>query len=172
MASGKTQLVAQDQRADIGDALYDPKTGRAQAYSVNYLKSEYVPLDPSMTADLAFLKEAAKGQFAITSRTDADDKWLVTVDRVTTPQTTWLYERKGQRLTPLFAARPELEGAPLVQMFPQEIKARGWARRADWRHAEGVNGAGETRGRVRGRLEGRDRSEVGECRAGRPGLSG
>ncbi len=124
VATGRSRVIAQDPRADINEALYDPKTGRVQAYAVDYLKSEYVPLDPAMKADIAFLNQAAKGQYTVTSRTDADDRWLLTIDRVTVPQSTWLYERKSKRLTLLFAARPELEGAPLVQMFPHEIKAR------------------------------------------------
>ena len=124
VASSKTKIIAQNARADIGSGMFHPVSGRVQAYSVDYLKQEYVALDPSIKADLAFLKNAAKGQFRVVSRTDADDKWVVNVDRVTVPGSTWLYERKGKRLTQLFVARPELEGMPLVQMFPQEIKAR------------------------------------------------
>jgi dipeptidyl aminopeptidase/acylaminoacyl peptidase len=124
VASGKTGLIVEDTRADIGPALYDPRSGRAQAYSVEYLKRDYLPLVPDVKADLDFLRNAAQGQFEIASRTDADDKWVVTIDRVTAPVSTWLYERRGKRLTRLFVNRPELEGAPLVQMFPQEIKAR------------------------------------------------
>jgi dipeptidyl aminopeptidase/acylaminoacyl peptidase len=124
VASGKTKIVAQDPRADISSGLSHPITGRVQAYSVDYLKQEYVALDPSIKSDLAFLKNAAKGEFRVVSRTDADDKWVVNIDRVTAPGSTWLYERKGKRLTQLFVTRPELEGMPLVQMFPQEIKAR------------------------------------------------
>jgi dipeptidyl aminopeptidase/acylaminoacyl peptidase len=124
VASGKARVIAQDPRADIGAALHHPTTGRAQAYSVEYLKQEYMPLTASIKPDLAFLKGAAKGEFRVVSRSDADDKWIVNVDRVTEPGSTWLYERKGKRLTRLYVARPELEGTPLVQMFPQEIKAR------------------------------------------------
>ncbi len=125
VASGATRVLAQDPRADIGSALYDPTTGRVQAYQVDYLKSEYVPLnDAAMAADLSYLKTATQGEFEITSRTDADDKWLLAVDRVTAPLSTWLYERGPRRLTQLFMARPELEGAPLVQMYPHEIKSR------------------------------------------------
>jgi dipeptidyl aminopeptidase/acylaminoacyl peptidase len=124
VASGKTSIIAQDPRADISAALYHPVTGRAQAYSVEYLKHEYVPLTSSIKPDLDFLKRAAKGEFRIVSRSDADDKWVVNMDRLTEPGSTWLYERKGKRLTKLYVARPELEGAPLAQMFPQEIKAR------------------------------------------------
>ncbi|HEY0063034.1 MAG TPA: hypothetical protein VGC21_13005 [Telluria sp.] len=43
---------------------------------------------------------------------------------MTTPFSFWLYERKGKRLSKLFVARPELEGAPLVAMQDNEIKTR------------------------------------------------
>ena len=124
VATGKNTVIAEDVRADIGGALPDKQTGRLLAYSVDYLKSEYVPLTNDLKADLDYLKKNTKGQFAITSRTDADDKWLVAVDPVTAPASTWLYDRKAKKLTLLYVSRPELEGAPLVAMHPQEIKSR------------------------------------------------
>nr|WP_315252089.1 S9 family peptidase [uncultured Duganella sp.] len=124
VASGKTTVVAEDARADIGGVITDKRTGRVLAYSVDYLKQEYVPLNDALKADLAFLKQNTKGQFSVTSRTEADDKWLVAVDPVTAPASTWLYDRKAKKLTQLYVSRPELEGAPLVAMHPQEIKAR------------------------------------------------
>jgi dipeptidyl aminopeptidase/acylaminoacyl peptidase len=124
VATGKATIVAQDPRADIANALYDTRTGEVQAYNVDYLKQEYVPLSPALKSDLEFLKKNTKGQFTIASRTEADDKWLVSVDAVTAPPATWLYDRKTKRLTQLYVTRPELEGAPLAQMYPQEIKSR------------------------------------------------
>ncbi len=124
VATGQTRILAEDPRADISNALYDIHTGRALAYELEYLQREYLPLDPAISADLAFLKHAAKGDFSIVSQNDANDKWVVEIDAVTTPPSTWLYERKGKRLRKLFVSRPELEGAPLVQMFPQTIPAR------------------------------------------------
>ncbi|APA67508.1 S9 family peptidase [Janthinobacterium sp. 1_2014MBL_MicDiv] len=124
VASGKSTLVAQDARADISDALYDTRTGRVQAYAVEYLQQDYLPLGEDLKDDLAFLKKHTPGQFTVTSRTDADDKWLVAVDAVTAPVSSWLYERKGRKLTRLYVTRPELEGAPLMPMHAQEIKAR------------------------------------------------
>jgi dipeptidyl aminopeptidase/acylaminoacyl peptidase len=124
IASGKTTVVAEDARADISGAITDKRTGRVQAYSVDYLKQEYVPLNEDLKADLAFLKQQNKGQFNIGSRTEADDKWVVQFDPVTAPASTWLYDRKAKKLTQLYVSRPELEGAPLVAMHPQEIKAR------------------------------------------------
>jgi dipeptidyl aminopeptidase/acylaminoacyl peptidase len=124
VASGKTTVIAEDGRADIGGALADKRTGRLQAYSVDYLTQEYIPLNNDLKDDLAFLKKNTKGQFTVTSRTEADDKWLVAVDPVTAPASTWLYQRKARKLTQLFVSRPELERAPLAAMHPQEIKAR------------------------------------------------
>ncbi|WP_174292579.1 S9 family peptidase [Sphingomonas bacterium] len=123
-ATGKMTLLADSPKADIGSALADPKTGRIQAYAVNYLRTEYVPLDGSIKADLAFLKAQNKGQFGIGSRTDDDSKWIVGFDPVTAPASTWLYDRHAKTLKQLYVSRPELEGAPLVAMHPQEIKAR------------------------------------------------
>ena len=124
IASGKTRVVAEDARADISSGMPDTRTGRLLAYQLNYLKADYVALDPKIKADLAFLKKQARGAFFITSRSEDDTKWIVVIDRVTEPSTTFLYERKGKRLTKLYTARPELEGAPLVQMLPKEIKSR------------------------------------------------
>jgi dipeptidyl aminopeptidase/acylaminoacyl peptidase len=124
MATGRKTVLAQNARADIGGALTNPKTGRVEAYAVNYLKNEWVPLDNSVKADLQFLKSRLKGELNVVSRTDADDKWIVAVDPVTAPSSAWLYERKGKKLTKLYTTRPELEGATLAAMHPVEIKSR------------------------------------------------
>ena len=124
VASGKTTVVAEDPRADISNALQDKRTGRVLAYGVDYLKQEYVPLTEELKADLAYLKKNIKGQFFLSSRNEADDKWLITVDPVTAPSSTWLYDRKAKKLSQLYVSRPELEGAPLAAMHPQEIKSR------------------------------------------------
>jgi dipeptidyl aminopeptidase/acylaminoacyl peptidase len=124
MASNARQVVAQDPRADVAGGLFNPRTGRIEAYQVDYLKSDYVPVGDAVTADLAFLKGQNKGQFFIGSRTDADDKWLVSFDPVSAPSSTWLYDRKARKLTQLYVGRPELVGAPLQPMQAVEIPAR------------------------------------------------
>lgn len=124
VATGKITLIASDRRADISDAMVDPASGKVQAYQVEYLKREYRAVDRRVRDDLAFLKRAARGDFEIVSRTDADDKWIVAIDRVTAPPSTWLYERAGKTLSKLFVIRSELEDAPLVPMFPRTITSR------------------------------------------------
>jgi dipeptidyl aminopeptidase/acylaminoacyl peptidase len=124
VASGKTTVLAQDAKADIDNALVDPATGKVQAYSVQYLKPEWVALDPAVKDDLAFLVQQLKGNVRIGSRTDADDFWTVTVDPVVKPSATYLYDRKAKKLSQLFVSRPELEKATLVPMYPEEIRTR------------------------------------------------
>lgn len=124
VASGTTTVLAENPRADIGEVLTDPQTGRAQAYAAEYLKTEWKAIDPAIEGDLDFLKSRLKGNLGIGSRTDADDAWTVTVDPVTAPATTYLYRRKAKQLVKLFVNRPELEKATLSPMYPQEIRTR------------------------------------------------
>src|SRR3954454_16316209 len=76
VATGKKTVIAENARADIGGAIGNPKTGRVEAYGVNYLKNEWVPIGSAVKADLDFLKAKLPGQFAVTSRTEADDRWV------------------------------------------------------------------------------------------------
>jgi dipeptidyl aminopeptidase/acylaminoacyl peptidase len=124
VATGRKTVIAQNARADIGDAMANPKTGRLEAYAVDYLKNEWVPLGGAIKADLDFLRSRLKGEFNVQSRTRADDKWIVGVDPVTAPTSAHLYDRKAKTLTRLYVGRPELEGAPLAAMHPVEIRTR------------------------------------------------
>ncbi|HEU0044379.1 S9 family peptidase [Sphingomonas sp.] len=124
VATGKMTVVGESARADVSGGLFHPRTGALEAYSDYYLRNDYVPVGDSVRADLAFLKAQNKGDFAVTSRTEADDKWLVSFDPVTAPAATYLYDRRAKTLTQLYVSRPELVGAPLVGMHPQEIKSR------------------------------------------------
>ncbi|MDB5696031.1 MAG: family peptidase [Sphingomonas bacterium] len=124
VATGKMTVVGESPRADVSGGLFHPRTGALEAYTDYYLRNEYVPVGNAVRADLAFLKAQNKGDFSVTSRTDADDKWLVAFDPVTAPAATYLYERSAKKLSQLYVSRPELAGAPLVGMFPHEIKSR------------------------------------------------
>ena len=123
-ATGRKTVVAQNDRADIGGAITNPRTGRIEAYGVNYLKNEWVPVGNAVKADLAFLQSRLKGEINIGSRTEADDKWVVGVDPGNAPSSAWLYDRKAKTLTKLYDTRPELAGATLAAMHPVEIKTR------------------------------------------------
>ncbi|MGH7017985.1 MAG: S9 family peptidase [Caulobacteraceae bacterium] len=124
MASGERRVIAADPAVDIAQALFSPRTGEAEAYVANRLAIEWRSIDGSLSADLAFLREALEGEFSVASRSDADDLWIVGSDPVAAPTSDWLYHRSERRLERLFTTRPELEGAPLAPMHALEIASR------------------------------------------------
>lgn len=124
LSDGSERLLVEDPRVDIGGALRHPVTGRAEAYRVNYLRPEWRALVPEFENDVRFLSANVEGEWSPTSRTQDDRRWIVAVSDATKPATYFLYDRGVGKLTKLFAARPELEGKPLVPMHPLEIRSR------------------------------------------------
>jgi dipeptidyl aminopeptidase/acylaminoacyl peptidase len=126
-ATGERTLVHEDARADIGDSLADPATGKVQAVSVNYLREEWTVLDDGIRADLERLAAIGPGEASISTRTLDDRTWVVAYSAAESPVEYYRYDRDGQgggKLTRLFSGRPALEGKPLVPMWPLELKSR------------------------------------------------
>jgi dipeptidyl aminopeptidase/acylaminoacyl peptidase len=123
VATGAKTLVHEDARADVAGTIDDPKTHKAQAVAVNYLKNEWKVVDPAIAGDLEKLKAIGPGDVTVTARTSDDRTWIVAYSAAESPAVYYRYVRGG---TPekLFSARPALDGKPLVAMWPQEIKSR------------------------------------------------
>lgn len=124
VASGTARVIAENPRADIGAIMADPKTGVVEAYSVEYLRTEWTAVDADTARALDWLRTRLKGDFQVTSRTDDDSVWTIYNDPVTGPGEAWLYDRKAGKLEKLYVTQPELEGAPLQPMHPLEIRTR------------------------------------------------
>lgn len=122
--TGERTIVAEHDKADIGGTLQNPKTGLVEAYSVNYLKTEWHAFDPAIKASFDFLESQLPGEFGVQSRTEDDTKWIVANDPLIASSRVFLYDRTAQTLTELYTSRPELEGAPLQPMHALEIPAR------------------------------------------------
>ena len=123
-ATGERTLIAENDKADIGGTIRDPKTGVVEAYSVNYLKNEWTATDPDLKAALDWLDERLDGEFGISSRTEDDRTWIVWNDPLVAPTKTYIFDRDAETLTEFYTTRPELEGAPLQPMHPIEITSR------------------------------------------------
>ncbi|MEO1488503.1 MAG: S9 family peptidase [Pseudomonadota bacterium] len=123
-STGEKTLIAEDDKADLGGTIRDTKTGEVQAYSVNYLTNTWTAIDPDIKASLDWLDTQLDGEYGISSRTDDDTMWIVWNDPLTAPSQSFIYDREAKALTPFYVTRPELEGAPLVKMHPQEITSR------------------------------------------------
>ena len=124
VATGERTLIAENDKADIGGTIRDPKTGVIEAYSAEYLTTEWTAIDPEIGAALEFLGGKLEGEFGVQSRTDDDKTWIVWNDPLTAPTATYIYDREAGTLEHFYTSRPELEGAPLQPMYPLEIASR------------------------------------------------
>jgi dipeptidyl aminopeptidase/acylaminoacyl peptidase len=117
-------IVAENERVDIGGVMIHPTEKTLQAYSTNYERQEWHPLDKAVAEDLEVLKGVADGDPEIASRTLDDSKWLVTytIDDGSGPY--YEYDRKTKKAKFLFTVQPALDRAPLVNMHPVVIKSR------------------------------------------------
>jgi len=124
VATGEKTVIAQNDKADIGGALTDPRTGEIEAYSFTYLTTEWTAIDPEIGSALDWLDQRLEGEFGIQSRTEDDSKWVVWNDPLTAPVRTFIHDREAGTLEEFYVSRPELEGAPLQPMHPLELTAR------------------------------------------------
>lgn len=124
VTTGERSLIAENEKADIGGTIRNRLTGVVEAYSSNYLKTEWTAIDEELGKALDWLGTQFEGEYGISSRTDDDRKWVVWNDPLTAPITTHIYDRDAGTLSPFYVTRPELEGAPLQPMHPIEIEAR------------------------------------------------
>lgn len=124
MKTGKEQLLASDDKADIEVFMTHPKEKTIQAVVVNYEKARYKTLDKSIDEDIKFLRESHGGDIVINTRTSDDKHWLVAYISDNKPVQYYLYNRDSKMLDFLFSNRKALEGYNLAAMHPVIIEAR------------------------------------------------
>ena len=124
LATGKTNIMAAHERADIGGTVDDIETHEPVAYTVTVERTEYFALDPRVQADLDFLSAQGIGDWDLNSRTEDDRFWLVAGSSDVRPGVGFLYDRHMRTIRELYRSRPELADAPLVRMHPKTIRSR------------------------------------------------
>ncbi|WP_374409173.1 alpha/beta fold hydrolase [Pelagerythrobacter sp.] len=124
VATGETTVIAENDKADIGGTMTDPKTGEIEAYSFTYLTTEWTAIDPEIKASLDWLDAQLEGEFGVQSRTEDDGTWVVWNDPLTAPTKTYIFDRGAQTLNEFYTSRPDLDGAPLQAMHPLELTSR------------------------------------------------
>lgn len=124
VATGDITVIAEDPQYDVGRVMIHPDTYEIQAVAFNKDRVEWTVLDQSIKLDFDNIQEIHRGDFAITSRDDADATWVVafTVDNGPVPY--YAYERKSQTATFLFDNQPELSNYMLSTMEPVTFTSR------------------------------------------------
>ena len=124
MASGEKTLIASDERADIGGAWRDSETGEPYVYAVTYDKTQYTALDARGEEILSALNAHFDGEVSRVSATDDDSTWVILNTESDQAPTYYIWDRKENSFTRLFAVRPELEDKTLAAMTPEMIQSR------------------------------------------------
>lgn len=121
---GEWDLIAEDPRADLSDAVIDPATGKVQAVAFEYARMEWQVLDERLKEDWAYLRSVADGDFHISGRSRDDSFWTLAYVVDDGPVQYYLYDRNTGKAEFLFTNRSQLENLPLANMKPVVIEAR------------------------------------------------
>src|SRR6476646_8339057 len=124
--AGTQTLLAEHAKVDLGDTrISNPMTFEIDAIAANYLRQEWIVLNPAIQSDLRFLRNNLNNvDFMVDSQSNDNDRWIVTAYGPKQPLSYFLYDRRRQVLSSLFSARPELAGYRLAPMQSQVVQAR------------------------------------------------
>ena len=121
---GALEILAGDERYDVGDVLMHPDTYEVQVVAIERARTEWTVLDESIRADLEAIERLDRGDFAVTSRDRADENWLAGFTADDRGSYYYSYDRTEHEGTYLFDAQPELSRYTLAQMEPVSFTAR------------------------------------------------
>ncbi|MFG6095356.1 S9 family peptidase [Leptothoe sp. ISB3NOV94-8A] len=124
LAARTETVIAADPQYDISNIVTHPTEHTIQAVSVYKAKEEWTVLDEAIRGDFEALAQVRPGQFVISSRTTADDIWLVAYLTDDGPVYYYRYDRNRKDATYLFSNQPKLEDLALASMEPIEYQAR------------------------------------------------
>jgi dipeptidyl aminopeptidase/acylaminoacyl peptidase len=122
--TGAETPIASHEKADVTGWITDPRTDEVTAVSAEYLRHEWIAVDPSTGSDLAKLERELDGTIEIGSQSDDDTLWVVAASRPDRPHAWHLLDRRSGNITYLFSARPKLEKIKLAPMHGLVIKSR------------------------------------------------
>ncbi|MCK9488871.1 MAG: S9 family peptidase [Xanthomonadales bacterium] len=124
-AGAEPRLLFEHPRADVGEILAHPATGKVQAVAANYLRTEWTVLDEAIQPDLDFLRtQLPEGEIHVASRSLDDRWWIVALTAADAGSRWYRYDRNERALAFWFDSRPELAQYNLAGMQALEIPAR------------------------------------------------
>jgi dipeptidyl aminopeptidase/acylaminoacyl peptidase len=123
-ATGEQSVLAEDPRYDVDSVVLHPDTRELQLVSFERDRLEHEVVDPDVADDIAGLHALHPGDFALTSRSNDDRKWLVGFTADDGPVAFYLWDRDTKSGRLLFTHRPELEEYTLAKVEPFEYTAR------------------------------------------------
>jgi dipeptidyl aminopeptidase/acylaminoacyl peptidase len=125
LATRKKKLLAEDARADVGNAMIHPTKRTPQAVAFTYDRTRWQVLDRSIQPDVdALARLADGGDWWVASRSLDDRTWIVGTSSDVAPASYHLWDRGKRAGTFLFSSQPALASGKLARMHPLVIEAR------------------------------------------------
>ncbi|MBP7867406.1 MAG: S9 family peptidase [Acidobacteria bacterium] len=124
LEDGSETVLYRPGQGDIVDVLVDPETGEPQAACVEYLRREWVPLDPSVKADVEVLGRIEEGELSVVSRSADGRYWVACYRADIGPVKYYLYDRSWRKAAFLFSNRPWLEKYTRARKKPVVVRSR------------------------------------------------
>jgi dipeptidyl aminopeptidase/acylaminoacyl peptidase len=124
LATAEKTLLAEAQRADIMEPLFDEESGTLLATREDPLVSEWTVRSDDVRAEFSALEAAVAGPFRIAGQTPDNARWLLleTVPHRADRYSWW--DRKSRTLTPLVSTRPTVDQRTLARRTPVTITSR------------------------------------------------
>jgi dipeptidyl aminopeptidase/acylaminoacyl peptidase len=124
-ANGAAHVLYEDPRADVGEVLKHPVTGKVQAVAARHLAKRWHVIDPEVAPDIAALQTLAKdGEFSVDARTQDDQTWIVRIGSSQTPERFYIYDRTSRRASLWFETEPDWAKRTVAVTHPLEIASR------------------------------------------------
>jgi dipeptidyl aminopeptidase/acylaminoacyl peptidase len=124
VASGGTEVLAEDPEADVSAVRIDPDTREPQIVTFSKARSEYRVLDPSVAGHLAAIRALHPGDPVFSDADDADRVWLIAFINDAGPVSYFAYDTATSAGSFLFEHQPELSRYDLAPMEPFSYQAR------------------------------------------------
>ncbi len=124
IASGKLEVIAEDPQYDVGGVMIHPDTYEIQAVAFNRDRVEWTVLDESIKDDFEKIRGLHRGDFAVISRDNADNTWIVAFTVDNGPVPFYVYDRTTRQAMFLFDNQPELNKYALATIEPISFHSR------------------------------------------------
>jgi len=123
LATGATEVLAEDPTYDVSDVMVNPDTNEIEAVAFTKERRDWQVLSDAVKADFEAVRALDQGDFSIYSRDDADRTWIVGFLKDNGPVSYYSYDRESKKGTFLFDSRPELREYTLAPMEPVSFTA-------------------------------------------------
>jgi len=124
LSSERTEVIAEDPLYDVSDVVVHPDTREIQLVAFTRARREWLVLDAALQDDIAAIEALSPGEFAIHSRSDDDDTWIVECVEDRHPVAYHAYDRTSRTARLLFCTRPDLARYTLAAMKPVSFQTR------------------------------------------------